>query len=249
VLRVSRQQRSRVRTVASRLGVEKPLRKVWEVARPDVRRDRVSTEFYRSALVGILSRDSNCVDVGAHRGDLLADIVRVAPEGTHCAFEPLPTFAAGIRERFPSVRVEEIALWNASGTNSFGHVVDEPALSSLRVSRAAHGTVEQLSVPTARLDDLIPSGRSIALIKVDVEGAERQVFEGASATIERWRPALYFEHHRAADAFGTSARDLFALLTDSFGYRVFDVRGNGPLDASAFEQAERRHVTNFLATP
>ncbi len=223
------------------------MRKVWEIARPDVRRDRVATEFYRCALVAILSRDSNCVDAGAHRGDLLADIVRIAPEGTHCAFEPLPTFAAQIRDRFPHVLVQEIALWNSSGTHSFGHVVDEPGLSSLRVNGAA-GKVEQLKVPTAKLDDLIPADRPIALIKIDVEGAERQVLEGASATIRRWHPALYFEHHGAARGFGTSPRDLFALVTDSYGYRIFDVRGDGPYDAAAFELAESRHVTNFLAT-
>jgi hypothetical protein len=36
-------------------------------------------------------------------------------------------------------------------------------------------------------------------------------------------------------------------LTRSLGYRVFDVGGNGPYDAAAFELAERRHVINFLA--
>ncbi|SRR6266540_181227 len=249
MLRVSRARRQRLRSVAAQLGVEELARTAWELARPDIRRDRIATAFFRCALAAILNRDSNCIDAGAHRGDLLADIVRIAPEGTHFAFEPLPAFAAQIRDRFPTVRVEEVALWNRKGTAPFVHVLSEPALSSLRVDKAQRGTLEQLTVPTDRLDDLVPDDWPVALIKIDVEGAERQVLEGAAATIDRCQPVLYFEHHRAAHAFGTSAPDLFSLLTRSLGYRVFDVRGNGPYDVRAFELAERRHVTNFLARP
>ena len=221
----------------------------WELARPDVRRDRVATEFFRCAVAALLKPDSNCVDAGAHRGDLLAEIVRVAPQGTHFAFEPLPAFAAQIRERFPQVHVHEVALWNCEETASFAHVLSEPALSSLRLDDVSRGNVEQLAVPTGRLDDLIPDDLPIALVKVDVEGAERQVLEGATATIDRSRPVVYFEHHHAAHAFGTTARDVFGLLTRGFEYRIFDVRGNGPYDLVAFEHAERNHVTNFFARP
>jgi hypothetical protein len=74
---------------------------------------------------------------------------------------------------------------------------------------------------------VLPPGRPIALVKIDAEGAERQLLEGAAKTIERDHPVLYFEHHRAARAFGTSARELFGLLVGSFGYRIFDVQGTG----------------------
>jgi hypothetical protein len=99
---VTRQQRQQLRKLAGGLGVEGPGRAVWEPTRPNVRRYRRATELFRAALAVLLSPDSNCVDAGAHRGDLLADIVRIAPEGRHGVFEPLPAFAVEIRERFTS---------------------------------------------------------------------------------------------------------------------------------------------------
>lgn len=220
---------------------------VWETLRPAVRRDRIDMEFLRCALAAGLNRNSNCIDAGAHRGDLLEDMVRIAPRGAHIAFEPLPAFAAQIRSRFAGVRVEEIALWNCEGTASFTHVRAEPALSGLRVTTPPHNEVEQLSVRTARLDDLIPRDMPVALIKIDVEGAEHQLLQGAHETLARWRPILHFEHHQAAKAFGTTSRDVYELLTGPLEYRIFDLRGRGPYTFAEFQDAEARQVTNFLA--
>ena len=41
----------------------------------------------------VTSPDSNCIDVGAHRGRFLRTFVRCAPGGQHLAFEPLPDLA------------------------------------------------------------------------------------------------------------------------------------------------------------
>src|SRR5579885_1102681 len=38
----------------------------------------------------VLHADSICIDVGAHQGSMLSDMVRVAPLGRHIAYEPLP---------------------------------------------------------------------------------------------------------------------------------------------------------------
>jgi FkbM family methyltransferase len=51
------------------------------------------------------------------------------------------------------------------------------------------------SVKLVRLDDLVPDG-PVGLIKIDVEGFEQQVLEGASAILERSHPALYLENDR-----------------------------------------------------
>ncbi len=56
----------------------------------------------------LLRRDSICVDMGAHRGDILRHMVAIAPDGTHRALEALPHLATELRKNFPAVVVHEI---------------------------------------------------------------------------------------------------------------------------------------------
>jgi FkbM family methyltransferase len=48
------------------------------------------------------------------------------------------------------------------------------------------------SVPMLPLDRLVPA--TCRLIKIDVEGMELDVLQGAAATVARCRPLVYFEH-------------------------------------------------------
>ena len=57
-----------------------------------------------------LTSDANCVDVGANVGDVLAEMVQIAPLGHHVAFEPLPELASVLTRRFPDVEVRNAAV-------------------------------------------------------------------------------------------------------------------------------------------
>ncbi len=54
----------------------------------------------------VLAPGSTAIDVGSFKGDILAMMVRLAPRGTHHAFEPIPRYAAMVRKRFPSPRIK-----------------------------------------------------------------------------------------------------------------------------------------------
>jgi FkbM family methyltransferase len=53
-----------------------------------------------------------------------------------------------------------------------------------------------MPVAIVTLDELLGDCSSIQLIKIDVEGMEREVLEGASHLIEKYRPLLYVENDR-----------------------------------------------------
>jgi FkbM family methyltransferase len=218
-------------------------------------RDGLDMANMRRLIAFGLRPDSCCVDVGAHRGAILGEIVRVSPHGRHVAYEPIPALAAGLRRTFPGVDVREAALSNHSGSSTFEHVRGTAeGCSGFVVCTAPPDyldDVEQIEVRLERLDDTFSADAPLALIKIDVEGAEQQVLEGAIATLGRTRPTILFEHTFAAsNAYGTQPADVFDLLREEIGLRVFDINGNGPFTTAEFDELSRRgDPINFVAHP
>ena len=68
---------------------------------------------------------------------------------------------------------------------------------------------------------MIKDSDRIALIKIDVEGAELEVLEGGKSVISRDKPLVIFEHGLgAADCYGTTPEDIYDLLYDECGLEV-----------------------------
>ena len=214
------------------------------------RRERIDNDHLHLLLKLHLPVDANCIDVGAHEGAFLADMVAAAPEGWHIAYEPLPEFAALLRQRFPGVDVREAALSCTNGNATFSRVRNIPSMSGLRRARTdfypTSPEFENISVQTERLDDHLPAEFVPTLIKVDVEGAQMLVFEGARRTITTYRPTVVFEHGLlSAYDYGFSSDDVFSFLVRDSRLRIFDLDGNGPYSSNAF--AGERHHWQWVA--
>ncbi|MGH7578883.1 MAG: FkbM family methyltransferase [Gemmatimonadales bacterium] len=174
-------------------------------------------------MARVLDRASNCVAVGAGRGSLLAEVMRLAPEGRHFGYEPLPDLAAGLARRFPGLSVEQVAVSDASGERPFYHVVNRPEYSGLQRlgSIPARLTVHQLRVRTEPLDDLLPADVPISLLSIEVEGAQLQVLRGAEYTVQRWKPVIVFEYGTSARlGYGTTPTMIWSLVVERYGLRI-----------------------------
>lgn len=162
----------------------------------------------------IRTEAAQVVDVGANRGQSVRSLRLVLPSPHIVAFEPNPRLAGYIKRRYPSgVEVHEVALgrttsqlnlylprygrWSWDTRASLEAEAAEAAFSEEDFWRFDPNrvTVDHISVPVRALDafELSPD-----LIKVDVEGRERAVIEGALATIARSRPVLLVEGDGAA---------------------------------------------------
>lgn len=216
-----------------------------------VRADIRDHELLVALMERELRADSDCLDVGAHAGSVLREIVRLAPRGRHVAWEPLPAFAAGLRAEFPGVEVREAALADAAGERELTHVIDEPGWSGLAARPTpGGGPTEALTVRCERLDDVLPDGVRPRFVKIDVEGAEALVLRGARRTLELHRPLIAFEHGRgSAEYHGTAPEDVHGLLS-ALGYEISGLDGDGPYDVGRFAEifvaGER---VNFVARP
>jgi FkbM family methyltransferase len=202
-----------------------------------------------AVLASALSSDATYVDVGANRGQILREAVRVAPRGRHFAFEPIPAVAAELMREFPSVDCRQMALGAHADTAQFCHFRSLDGWSGLRRSNEItdqQGDPEYITVKVSTLDTELGELQP-RVVKIDVEGAELEVLEGARGLLARARPLVIFEHVASAAAlYGHPPVAVWDLL-DELGYETFSVLGDGPVGRAAF--AENATVVNWLARP
>jgi hypothetical protein len=136
----------------------------------------------------------------------------------------------------------------------FLHVRGAEGWSGLRFRPLPDGIepdIVEIPVQLEMLDEMLPSGYVPTLVKIDVEGAEQQVLEGALNTLRRCKPLVVFEHgFGAADAYGTTPDDIYGILVRDAGLKISRLEGGEPYTLAEFQStfysAER---VNFLAHP
>jgi FkbM family methyltransferase len=164
-------------------------------------------------------------DIGANIGHhtlILAGLV--TPQGSVHSFEPHPdTFeelvANARRNGFDHVQCNNLALSSATG-NATLYIGFDEAVNSLE--RTKYYDERKLTVVTDTFDRYVERAEltRLDLVKIDVEGAEPLVLEGAALTLEKFRPLLVVEFSEHSQAFGYSDADLFDLLK-SRSYTLF----------------------------
>ncbi len=169
-------------------------------------------------------------------------MVRSAPRSRHFAFEPRPEAAAYLRRSFPTVEVHELALCDRAGSAPFQVVEDSPMWSGLRLQTypERNPRIEQITVRTDRLDNVIPADLRVDLMKIDVEGAESLVLRGATRTCRRWGPLIIVEYGLAGrQQYGVSPAAFFDLV-ESLDLKISLLRDwladERPLERAEFER-------------
>jgi len=71
--------RDKLIDTAVKFGIDEQLRNM-RAALPSQRRGRVTEQNLRLLLTYALTEDSNCIDIGAYRDRILAEMLRVAPQ-------------------------------------------------------------------------------------------------------------------------------------------------------------------------
>lgn len=239
---------TRIKDLVAGSGLEPAA--LWAYTRfhPAEKDDRLALRVMKRAL----QDDSNCIDVGAHRGAMLQEIRRFAPRGRHFAIEPLPEFADRLRQRYGDVTVVSCALSDHSGETTFQYVRSNPAYSGIR-RRQYPGSedVTEIRVPLRTLDEILPPELPVALIKLDVEGGEEAVLRGGVGVIRRHQPLILFEHERgAADKYDSGPDEIWELLVHGCGLQISLMsswlEGDAPLSASAFREHFDRGLSSYF---
>lgn len=160
---------------------------------------------HHRAFAKVLRPGDTAIDIGANWGahSLLFSRL-VGPTGTVIAVEPFPPALEELKWHLAknnraNVRIIDSAVSDKPGYSSFaaghsaytGHLVSDGAVAE------EDSKVSVLSVETTTLDDLVRNQKlqSVRLIKVDVEGAESLVLQGADEVIKTFRPHWVVDLH------------------------------------------------------
>jgi FkbM family methyltransferase len=197
-----------------------------------------------------------CLDIGANEGLMTGLLARaVGRAGKVIAFEPHPAIFGKLREH--------VGRWTASHQN--------PSLGAIECRELALSDVEGVlplclpeefavnrgtaflgkgnpsakiaaQVRTRRLEDEIPEGTSVGVMKIDVEGHELEVLKGAGRLIGAGGVRdIVFEEH---ELYPSPVSDFL----EAAGYSVFLIR-KGLLRPNLLQANERpRELPNYLAT-
>jgi FkbM family methyltransferase len=179
-------------------------------------------------------------DIGANKGSFIYWLSWWVRDGRVVAFEPQPELARYLVHicrviGLGNVTVEAKAAYSHSGNQDLflpsGH---QPGASLVRAGMEGE-SVTTLSVPVVALDDYFQENDKVALLKIDVEGAELGLLRGAERILRRQAPLLIFECENRHLARG-SVGDVFSYLT-GLGYEGSFVYRNQLLPISQFDTA------------
>lgn len=205
---------------------------------------RGTLEEEMKILPSLVQKRGLVIDVGGNRGVYAYRCWRLGARIE--VFEPNPicarVLAAWAADK-PAVNVHSVALSNCSGSANLHIPIDESgvehdASASIEHDGFAHARDQQVDLQT--LDSFAFNG--VGLIKIDVEGHEYKVIEGAVETLASSMPALLVEIEQRHSSRPIS--DVFDKIL-RLGYQGFFMGSNGMTAISDFDAARDQSMEKF----
>jgi len=170
-------------------------------------------------LAQLLPGGGTSIDVGANRGVFAYALADIADRVV--AFEPNPDYAFFARWMLRGrAELHEVALSDESGRGTLYVPFSDQGMvlhlaGSLKRTHSQFHSINTYDVEVRTLDDF--NLMDVRFIKVDVEGSEREVLEGARGTIARDRPIMLLE--LLSGTYQDPAAQT-AAICQSFGYEA-----------------------------
>jgi FkbM family methyltransferase len=154
-----------------------------------------------SFLLSYLKEDDVFFDIGANIGVYSLLAASKIKEGQIYCFEPIPKNYARIEENIGINHIENIqpyrlALYHSKGLTQMD-LVDHDCMASITHNSSNKNTI---SVPTETLNNLIVNKNlHVTLCKLDAEGAELDILQGATHLLEKSNPPVWLLDYYTKD--------------------------------------------------
>lgn len=188
--------------------------------------DSGQDKFALEAALAFSRQSTVFLDIGSYTGLFALAAARVNPKLQSYAYEIVGEnfllLSANVLHNDLAARVEPrlIAIGGEDSTIKIPYAQSNGQLaSSVDISWSTdHG----VTVPMKRLDDLHLDHEGPVALKIDVEGFEMEVFDGAKKFLAKYKPDMVCEVLRRAKR----VPEMMELL-GGLGYRWFHIRENG----------------------
>jgi FkbM family methyltransferase len=165
------------------------------------------------------------MDVGCNGGSFVRILKKYGVDANIHCFEPHPVLSKVVKQYYPYIIMNEICLSNHNGEVKMNIPTWSVGLSSI-IRRPVFDRLGQeiniLTVPVKTLDTYCEENKidHIDFIKIDVEGAEKMVLEGANKLLssKKIKAGLFEVGQTLIDA-GTSTEEICRLV-ENYGYTL-----------------------------
>ena len=225
------------------MSIKNGLRSLLNFLHLDLTKNLEYDRLTKKIMKKVIKYNSNCIDIGCHKGEMLDVILKYSPKGKHYAFEPIPYLYENLKNEYSGkAEIYSYALSNKKGESSFQLVKNAPAYSGINKRKydISNPQIEEINVELIPLDNVIPDDVKIDFIKIDVEGGEFDVLKGAKNLIKKNKPVIIFEFGLgASDYYGTNPVDMFNLITNEIGLSIYTMKdflkNKNPMTPHEFE--------------
>lgn len=210
-----------------------------------------------------IPKDAVIIDVGANMGTMSLQFAKIATEGKVYSFEPTHYSIARLKRNLElnpdlASRIEVIQSFVSS---SITQNADIKAFASWKVSGEKTEGMHPLHMGVAKstegvgsttLDEFAKSRNlaKIDYIKIDTDGHEYEVLEGAKETIRRYRPYVIFEAGMYAMAEKNIDFSFYLQFFKEYNYSLYDSIKEVELDGSNFAKyIPEKGTIDIIARP
>lgn len=202
-----------------------------------------------------ITQNATVFDVGASIGEWSRTLIATSIKpGTVYAFEPQPNSFAQLASNlaYASIKCLNLAVSDQCGTAEFCQFTG--SLQANELSSLFHRPLNipkaTFEVATTTLDEFCAQQKitHIDFLKIDTEGAELAVLNGAQVLITlNAIDYIQFEYGGTYKDAGTTLREVCALLTKS-KYRIFKICRQGLVHIASWQDyLEDFNYSNYLA--
>lgn len=181
-----------------------------------------SINFFYKDIVAQQNKDKsyNIIDIGAQSG-LYTLFAKFIPKSTFYAFEPFPSSFKLLNDNIKLNNIDNVKTYNIGISDKIGETTlnvcnSHNGLHTIGENVKRFNDISKITIKTDTIDNLFyDKDIPVDYIKIDTEGWEYHILNGAKNTIKKYKPKLQIEWNlKNMEQCNVTPKDLIKLFNE-----------------------------------